>query len=254
VLTARGQFYYITFNMQDPVLANAKVRQAIKYLIDYDGLEKTVMKYEGRVRQSLVPMGAFGALSYEEGKPFKLDLDKAKQLLAKAGYPNGFEKELIVGNAFPYPDLAQHLQANAAKVGIKLDVVTMAYGQMISRHRSRHFEMTMSAYYLTVPDAHAFVEQMAFNPDNSAEAKGNAQYPTWRASFFDPYYNDVLDKALFEKDVKTREEMYKAIQRRHMLDGPFAYLFQTNRVMGLSNAITDFKANADHVWYATFAK
>ena len=130
----------------------------------------------------------------------------------------------------------------------------MAYGQVVARHRARNFDMTMSAYYITVPDADGFVEQMAFNPDNSAEAKGNAQYPTWRASFFDPYYNEAREKLLFEKDVKKREEAYKELQRRHMLDGPFAYLFQTFRVMGLSNSIKDYKVNEDRVWYATFTK
>ena len=254
VRTPRTQFYYITFNMQDPILSKPKVRQALKYLVDYDGLEKTVMKYEGRVRQSLVPIGAFGALSYEDGKPFKLDLEKAKALLAEAGHPNGFEKEIIVGNAFPYPDLAQHIQANAAKVGIKLNVVTMAYGQVVARHRARNFDMTMSAYYITVPDAHGFVEQMAFNPDNSAEAKGNAQYPSWRASFFDKWYNDMTETALLEKDLKKREAMYKEIQLRHMQDGPFAYLFQTFRVMGVNSAIKDMKVNEDRVWYATVTK
>ncbi len=254
VRTPRTQFYYITFNMNDPILSNAKVRQAIKYLVDYDALEKTVMKYEGRVRQSLVPIGAFGALSYEEGKPFTLNLEKAKQLLTEAGYPNGFEKEIIVGNAFPYPDLAQHIQANAAKIGVKMNVVTMAYGQVVARHRARNFDMTMSAYYITVPDAHGFVEQMAFNPDNNPEAKGNAQYPSWRASFFDKWYNEMTDKALLEKDVKKREEMYKEIQKRHMQDGPFAYLFPTFRVMGVSNTIKDMKVNEDRVFYATVTK
>ncbi len=254
VRTPRTQFYYVTFNMNDPILSKPKVRQAIKYLVDYDALEKTVMKYEGRVRQSLVPIGAFGALSYEEGKPYKLDLEKAKALLAEAGHPTGFEKEIIVGNAFPYPDLAQHIQANAAKIGVKLNVVTMAYGQVVARHRARNFDMTMSAYYITVPDAHGFVEQMAFNPDNNPEAKGNAQYPSWRASFYDKWYNDITDQALLEKDLKKREAMYKEIQQRHMLDGPFAYLFQTYRVMGVSTAIKDMKANEDRVFYATFTK
>ena len=67
VRTPRTQFYYITFNMNDPILSNAKVRQAVKYMVDYDALEKTTMKYEGRVRQSLVPIGAFGAMAYTIG-------------------------------------------------------------------------------------------------------------------------------------------------------------------------------------------
>jgi len=64
----------------------------------------------------------------------------------------------------------------------------------------------------------------------------------------------MTDKALLEKDLKKREAMYKEIQQRHMLDGPFAYLFQTYRVMGVSNAIKDMKANEDRVFYATFTK
>jgi len=252
--TPRTQFYYITFNMGDPILGNAKVRQALRYLVDYDALEKTVMKYEGRVRQSLVPIGAFGALSEAEGKPYKLDLAKAKQLLTEAGYPNGLEKELIHANVFPYPDLAQHIQANAAKVGFKLNLVQMSYGQVVQRHRGRNFDMTMSAYYITVQDAHGFVEQMAFNPDNSAEAKGNAQYPSWRASFFDQWFNDMTNKALLERDSAKRAEMYKEIQVKHMAEGPFAYLFQTFRVIGLNNAVKDIKVNEDRVWYATATK
>ncbi|MBM3598668.1 MAG: ABC transporter substrate-binding protein [Alphaproteobacteria bacterium] len=251
--TPRTQFYYVSFNMQDPILSKPKVRQAIKYLVDYEGLEKTVMKYEGRTRQTLVPIGAFGALSVEDGKPFKLDLEKAKQLIAEAGHPNGFEKEFAIGNAFPYPDLAQHIQANAAKIGIKLNIVQMAYGQVIQKHRARNFEMVMSAYYITIPDAHGFVEQMAYNPDNRLEAK-HVQYPSWRVSFFDQWFNDMTDKALLERDQGKREALYHEIQKRHMLEGPFAYLFQTFRVMGLNKSIKEIKVNEDRVWYATVTK
>ncbi len=48
--------------------------------------------------------------------------------------------------------------------------------------------------------------------------------------------------------------MYKEIQKRHMMDGPFAYLFQTFRVMGVSNTIKDMKVNEDRVFYATVTK
>ena len=252
--TSRNQFYYITMSMTDPILSNVKVRQAIKSLVDYEGLEKTVMKYEGRVRQSLVPIGAFGALSVEEGKPYKLDLAKAKQLITEAGYPNGFEKELIVGNAFPYPDIAQHIQANAAKIGVKLNVVTMSYGQVVARHRARNFEMTMSAYYVSIPDAHAFIEQMAFNPGNSPEEKGNAQYPSWRAAYSDAYFNDNTEKALLERDKTKRAQMYRDMQVKHLAEGPFAYMFQTYRVLGLSSGVKDIQVNEDRIWYATATK
>ncbi len=252
--TPRNQFYYITFNNKDPILSNIKVRQAMRYLIDYDGLAATVMKYEGRPRQVLVPIGAFGALPVEEGNPYKLDLAKAKQLLTEAGYPNGFEKELIFGNAFPYPDLAQHLHANAEKVGIKLKLTQMTYGQVITRHRGRNFDMTMSAYYVSIPDAHAFVEQMAFNPGNDSDAKEFSQYPSWRAAYSDPYFNDITEKALLERDKAKRAAMYRDIQLKHLAEGPFGYMFQTFRVMGVNNKVKDIQVNQDRVWYATATK
>src|SRR6185436_211980 len=135
----RHQYYYLSLNTSDPELSNPKVRQAFRYLIDYQGLEKTVMRYEGIGRASLVPLGAFGALSREEGLPYKLDLDKAKQLITEAGYPNGFKKELIVATTFPFPDIAQHVQANAATIGIDLQLNMMASAARLTKVRSREY-------------------------------------------------------------------------------------------------------------------
>ncbi len=76
----------------------------------------------------------------------------------------------------------------------------MSCGQVATRHRGRNFEMAMSAYYISPPGAHGFIEQMAFNPGNSAEEKGNAQYPSWCAAYSDPYFNENTEKALLERD------------------------------------------------------
>ena len=82
--------------MSDPILGHPKVRHAFRYLIDYDGLGRTILEYQGIPRASLVPLGAFGALDKKAGQPFKLDLARAKQLITEAGYPNGFSKKLIL--------------------------------------------------------------------------------------------------------------------------------------------------------------
>ena len=102
------------------------MRHAFRYLIDYDGLGRTVLEYQGIPRASLVPLGAFGALDKTAGQPFKLDLARAKQLITEAGYPNGFSKKLILSASDFYPLLAQHIQANAAKIGITLELEQMA--------------------------------------------------------------------------------------------------------------------------------
>src|SRR5262249_46662832 len=131
---------FFMFNMKDPRFRNPKLFEAFRCLIDYEGLEKTLLKNDARVRQSPVPVGVFGALP-ESYKPFKLDIPRAKKLLAEAGHPNGFAAELIVLNSFPSVDLAQHLQANAEKIGVTLKINQMIGAQLFQRSRARNFEI-----------------------------------------------------------------------------------------------------------------
>ena len=68
----------------------------------------------------------------KEGQPFKLDLDKAKQLLTEAGYPNGFEASVLFGTLPHANPIAQSVQQNAAKIGVKLSLERMANAQLLS--------------------------------------------------------------------------------------------------------------------------
>ena len=64
-------------------------------LVDYQGMVNTFLKGRFIVQQTFLPIGFLGAIPYN---PYKLDVAKAKALLAEAGYPNGFELELTVPN------------------------------------------------------------------------------------------------------------------------------------------------------------
>jgi peptide/nickel transport system substrate-binding protein len=253
ITSPRGQFYYLTLNAADPILANPKVRLAFRYLVDYQALQKTVMRFEGTARNSPVPIDFFGALSREDGQPYKLDLAKAKQLLAEAGYPDGFTKEFAIGNTFPYTDLAQHIQANAEKIGIKLNINQMAYAQVVTKARGRNYEIVMTAWAQSYPDANGMVSTLAYNPDNRLESR-KSQYPTWRASWSDDWFNEMSQKALLERDPAKRVAMYAEIQRRHMVESPFVIMFQTNRNLALHKQVKEIKTNNDNVWYATAVK
>jgi peptide/nickel transport system substrate-binding protein len=245
-------YSYLDFQCDDPILKNPKVRLAFRYLIDYDGLAHTLLEYQGSPRASLVPDGAFGALDAKEGQPFKLDLDKAKQLITEAGYPNGFEKKFILSANNISPDLAQSIAANAAKVGIKLDLEQMADANLFTRARSRDFQVMLIGWGAGAPDAYSMVSRHAVNPDNRAEAK-LAQYPTWRSSWQDQWVNEMADKAMMERDVAKRAEMYHQIQTYMMQNGPMAYIFQTIRPIAYRKEVKDFIINAENVdyWSAT---
>ncbi|MEO8882211.1 MAG: ABC transporter substrate-binding protein, partial [Devosia sp.] len=79
--------YYIGLNQKTKELQDPKVRQALRYLIDYDGMASSFLKGADQVHQSFWASGFWA--SYDEN-PYKLDVAKAKELLKEAGYPDGF--------------------------------------------------------------------------------------------------------------------------------------------------------------------
>ena len=71
-------------NTKNQYLANPKVRQAIRYLVDYHGLVKTALREGWIINQTFLPNGVLG---YVDCHPYKLDIAKAKALLAEGRYP-----------------------------------------------------------------------------------------------------------------------------------------------------------------------
>src|SRR5215471_11685446 len=97
---------------KNPNLAKPEVREALKWLVDYAGIEENILRGSYVVHQSFLPKGFLGAI---DDKPYKFDLAKAKALLAKAGLPDGFTATMDVRNTSPSTDIAQAIQASWGK-------------------------------------------------------------------------------------------------------------------------------------------
>ena len=244
---------YLALNQKDPILSQAKVRLAFKYLFDYDQLQRTVMNRIAKTRQSFVSSGAFGALP-DSDQPFSLDLAKAKSLISEAGFPNGFEKVLVIQNVPPYADIAQHLQLNAGKIGIKLSIRSMAGAQLFTQHRQRDFELGLYGRGFGYPDANAMAQVMIVNPDNSDAAK-LAGSTAWRDSWApDAWFGDKVERARMESDDATRKEIYFELQRRYFEEAPQIHLFQRLSNTGISNAVKQLRTNGYQTFWATAVK
>lgn len=249
----KPSMFYLAMNMDHPALKDARVRLAMRYLIDYQGLGDTVMKGVGIPRASYVQYPAFGALDVAAGQPFSLDIDKAKALLAEAGFPNGFEATMLVGS-HPYgPPIGQSLQEQAAKAGVTLTIERMANSQLFSRTRSRDFQTSLLGFGASIPDAHNMSSRMAYNPDNAAEAN-LGQYPSWRASYLDLEVNAKVEAAMMERDEAKRAQMYHELQEQQMLEGPSAFIMQTMEAVALSGAVKEFPRNGYRVYYNLVTK
>ncbi|WP_375623840.1 ABC transporter substrate-binding protein [Bartonella sp. TT119HLJHH] len=245
---------YWGFNMTNPIFAKEKVRLAMRYLIDYEGLGKKLLKGVGVPRASFIPLGNFGALDEKEGQPFTFNIAKAKQLLAEAGYPNGFEANFLVSNA-PYRVLvAQSLQDSAAKAGVRLKIERMAGTQLFSKLYARAFDTIFVGWNNDSADPHTMASRLVYNPDNRLEAK-NTAYPSWQHGYLDETMNQKVEEALFQKDPQKRAQLYADLQRELMQKGPYAFIFQKYTVIAMTPDIKKWVWNsAPHIFYSKIEK
>ncbi|ACS51231.1 ABC transporter substrate-binding protein [Bartonella grahamii] len=244
------------FNVTNPIFANEKVRLAMRYLIDYEGLGKTLLKDVGVPRASFIPLGNLGALDEKEGQPFKLDLQKAKQLLTEAGYPDGFEASIFAGTS-PYPfalPIAQSLQDNAKKVGVRFKIERFVGTQLFSKLSARTFDTIFFGWNNDSADPHTMASRLIYNPDNRLEAK-NTGYASWCHGYLDETMNQKVQDALFQKDPQKRAQMYADLQREFMQKGPYAFIYQTYHTIAMTPDVKKWVWNsAPRIFYSAIEK
>lgn len=74
---------YLLYNAQDPVLKDARVRQAIAYAIDREGIVRDLLLGQARVAHSILPQESW---AYTPGQTYNFDVEKARKILDEAGY------------------------------------------------------------------------------------------------------------------------------------------------------------------------
>lgn len=241
-----------TFSNGHPALQDPRVRRAFRYMIDYEGLANTVMRDVGVVRQSLL-LQQSGVLTDAEANPYRLDLDRARALLTEAGHAQGLRLSLYIGS-LPYAaPLAQHLQQNAARIGVELRIEQIAGAELSSRIRGRNFEVAMGTWRPAGPDPFHMMSRHATNPDNRAEAR-QTMFPTWTAGWFRADFNERVNAATFTTDPDRRRQMWRELALEHLQDGPFAYMFQLLDSIALRDSVVEFPWNPNRAYYARVVK
>ncbi|WP_455473850.1 ABC transporter substrate-binding protein [Bartonella sp. B30(2025)] len=250
----RPSIMYWGFNVTNPIFANEKVRLAMRYLIDYEGLAKTTLKGIAVPRASFLPLGTLGALNEKEGQPFKVDFQKAKQLLTEAGYPNGFEANVIVAESSSNLPIIQSIQDNAAKVGVNLKIERLGGAQLFSKVYARSFDTAFVGWSNDSADPHTMALRLIYNPDNRFEAR-NTAYPSWQMGYLDVNMNQEVYDALFAKTPQERAKIYGDLQRELMKKGPYAFIFQNYSVVAMSPVVKKWVwNNAPHIFYSAIEK
>ena len=213
--------YYLGLNQSVEALKKPKVREALRWLIDYQGMADSFLKGQFQVQQAFWPAGFPMALT---DNPFKLDVAKGKALLAEAGYPNGFEVSMDVPSASPFPAMAQSMQSTMAQAGVKLNLQVGEQKQVITKYRARQHQIVLLYWSPDYQDPHANASAFAYNPDKPGAEK--ASTVASRNNWFMPDISEETLAAARENDTAKREQMYLALQKKLETDSPILTLFQ----------------------------
>jgi peptide/nickel transport system substrate-binding protein len=222
VRKAAASLMVIQLNAAHPQLAKPQVRQAIKWAVDYQGIQGNLTALTHTVHQSFLPAGFPAAVM---DKPFQKDVARAKALLAEAGVPEGFDLVMDHYSAQPYPDIAQTLQANLAEIGIRLRLMPGENRQVLTKTRARQHEAALTAWGADYFDPNSNAEAFCVNSDNGPDARNRTL--AWRNSWKDDGFTARAEEALREADPTKRLALYDRLQRDHMDQSPFVIMLQT---------------------------
>ncbi|MCI9864379.1 ABC transporter substrate-binding protein [Rhizobium skierniewicense] len=232
----KGTVYYLGLNQKNENLKKPEVVQAFKYLIDYEGIGATLIKGIGEVHQTFLPKGQLGAL---DENPFKLDVAKAKEWLAKAGLKDGFTVTIDARNTQPVTGIAENMQQTLAQAGIKLEIIPGDGKQTLTKYRARQHDIYIGDWGSDYFDPNSNAETFTINYDNSDAGKNKTL--AWRNAWDVPELTKETQAALLEKDNAKRAAMYQDLQKKVLDSGPFVVLHQKTEVAGYSNKLKGLK-------------
>ncbi len=239
----KGTIVYMAANASHPILGNPKVVEALRYLVDYDGMANSFLAGQFVVHQAFWPSGLWAAL---DDKPYTYDVQKAKALLAEAGYGDGFKIRIDTLTNAPFPGLAQSIQATLAKAGIESEIVTAEGKTLWPIYRARKHEILLARWSPDYVDPHSNADAFAHNPDNREEAKLTGVL-AWRNAWADDAANALAVKARNETDVAARKEQYLELQRMLQNIGPFVIMYQQNEQVARRTDVEGFVSGSNFV-------
>ncbi|MFD2610913.1 ABC transporter substrate-binding protein [Paenibacillus gansuensis] len=219
---------YLGFNTKKKPFDNPKVRVALNYAVNKEGLIQAF--YGGLAKPAVNPMPP-STLGYNaDVQDYPYDLEKAKTLLAEAGYPNGLPDELTfyaMPVARPYmPDgkkVAEAIQADFAKIGVKTKIESPEWATYLDdAKKGDKDDLYMLGWQGDNGDPDNFLFTLLHK-----DAIGSNNY-----SFYsNEEVNKLLTAGQSETDPKKREDLYKQAQLLIKQDAPWVPLVHSTPLL-----------------------
>lgn len=213
----RSATFYIGMNQtQYAPFKDKRVRQAVAYAVDKDAIVESVLQGVNQKAGGVLPKGIPGYDEKITGMPH--DPEKAKALLAEAGFPDGKGlPPLTLTFREKQPDLAKTAEVvkeQLAAVGIPVDLNEMEWGAFLKKTDNREipfFHMRWGADYL--------------DPQNFLSVLLTSKAPENRTGYNNPAYDKLCEQADGELDTKKRYALYNEAEKMVVDDAPWVPIY-----------------------------
>jgi len=224
-----------------PPVDDIRVRQAILLGLDKEAIMEAGILGLGRTLGGMPPAMTYWSLPPEELPNQTRDVEKAKELLAEAGYPDGFDMTLrtIVGYGTMAAD-APVIAANLKDIGINVEVETVDLGVWIEDWRNLREPITRNAWGGFMDPDLLYYRHFHSQPEGM-------DFRRWNNSAAD----EILDKARSSVDPAERKEYYNEIQRMLAEDPVMIPLYSPDLLNAMQPYVKDYVQHPSG-WYYGF--
>ncbi len=213
--------YYLGLNLSAEPFSDPRVRDAVRYAIDYEGI------IDGLLDGQAVKAGGVVAEGLTGHDPslddiYDHDPDHARDLLEEAGLADGFAFDLYLANdtvkglGVPTNSLATKIQADLAEVGITANLQVQDINALFPAYRAGQLPAILWYFGPTYPDP---------DPVVSPHGDVNTQATT-RLSYNDPEVTELILEARALNDADERGTLYEEIGQAVSSEGPYVFLFR----------------------------
>lgn len=227
--TNSGSIILIPNLINQPAFQKKEVRQALQYAIDKDTIIKVVLQGAAVPMTSPFPKGVAGGF-VADLREYPYDPEKAKSLLAQAGFPNGLNISFKAPDGRYLQDkaVAEAIVGQLAKVGINADLETVDWNTYVQGIVGRKYELfLLSQGGIQVGPA--------VQTNWSSKIKGIA----WQG-YSNPQVDDLIDQAAQTVDATRRIALYEQLMRIAWDDSPWIFLHHQQDIYGVRSRVQNF--------------
>ncbi len=217
----------LNLNVAMPPLDNVKVREAVAHAIDQKAIVESYLQGNGTVANSLITPSVAG---YTD-RPSFYDPEKAKALLAEAGFPDGIKLVNYVSETSSIAGIPVVLQEQLKASNIELEVNRVDSATYVSLRKEGSVQCPLLTWYADMPD-----------PDNFTYTffqSGNSKF--FSSNWNDPLTDELMAKGRAMPAGEERIEIYKQIDQRLVAEefvtvplyNPVTYYLKSDKVEGI---------------------